>query len=154
MMSSRVTFATIEAAAIESERESPRTTVSTRQGSAGAPVAVDQRRGGRARQGGERPGHRPERGPEDVRFLDLAHTGRAHADLGAAEQLAVERAAPRRRQGLRIVEAGGQRRRVEHHRRGDHRPGPRPPPGLVDPGDRPAAGAFQREVRHPPARPF
>ena len=36
MMSSRVTLATMDAAAIESERESPRTTVATRQGRSGA----------------------------------------------------------------------------------------------------------------------
>ena len=53
MIRSRVTLATMEAAAIDIESESPRTTVSTRQGMSGARLpstsATDGRRGRAAR---------------------------------------------------------------------------------------------------------
>ena len=47
MIRSRVTLATIEAAAIDSERESPRTTVSTRQGRSGARLPSTRAAAGR-----------------------------------------------------------------------------------------------------------
>ena len=66
MIPSRVTLATIDAAAIENERESPRTTVSTRQGSSGARLpstsAAAGRRGSVAKaRGPSRRGSRPGR---------------------------------------------------------------------------------------------
>ena len=110
--------------------------------------------GGTPGQGGERPGHRGQGGLQDVQLLDLTHAGGADADLGATQEPAIEGAASCRRERLRVVEPGGQRPGIEDHRRRDHRPGPRPPPGLVDPGDRPAEGRFEREVRHPPVPSF
>ena len=40
------------------------------------------------------------------------------------------------------------RHREPAHRSRDHRPGKRPPPGLVDAAHQPLAPAFKREIRH------
>src|SRR6266436_2094946 len=57
-------------------------------------------------------------------------------------------------QHLRIVELVAEHLRetagVEDHRSCDHRPGKRPPPGLVDAAHQPLAPAFKREIRHAP----
>ena len=110
MMSSRVTLATMDAAAIDIERESPRTTVSTRQGRSGGPVAVDQCGGGAAGQGGQRPRHRGEGRAQYVVVLDLAHARRADADLGAEQQIPIKVPPRGPGQGFRVVEASGEGR--------------------------------------------
>jgi len=55
------------------------------------------------------------------------------------------------------VEAVAQRFRkaavIENHRRGDHRPGKRPAPGLVNAADQPRAAPFDLEIRHRPLPP-
>ena len=83
---------------------------------------------------------------------------RADADTGGAAidappQRAVAGLALLDAQHLRIVEPVAQRfreaARIENHRSGDHRPGERPAPGLVDAADQPRAAPLDLEIRHP-----
>jgi hypothetical protein len=75
MMRSRNSFATIEAAAIDSDRASPLTTACPGMGrSRGQQVAVDQRQIGlqRWRSPANRPAHRQMRGAQDIQRVDDA----------------------------------------------------------------------------------
>ena len=88
MIRSRVTLATMEAAAIDNERASPFTTACGRAGQvARQEVAVDQRMVGTDRERGKRPAHGQVRGAEDVHGVDLVHAGFADADLGRSRRI-------------------------------------------------------------------
>src|SRR5512139_3190059 len=92
-----------------------------------------------------RPGLEPPHGPAHGFQAGIVHAQRVELrDLDDAERepgrratnLRRERLAPRRRQLLRVVDAGDEpRARGKHHRRRDHGPGPRAQPDLVDPRD-------------------
>ncbi len=122
---------------------------------------VDQRDIGADPEPGDRARHRQQGRAQDVDAVDLARARRADPDaraaaVDAAPQNPPARLALLRRQCFRVVEAVAQRLgqppRVEDHRGGDHRPGERPPPGLVDAAHEPLAAPLDREIRHRPSR--
>ena len=71
---------------------------------------------------------------------------RAQASSSSEERLAAERG-----QALAVVEAVGDRQRIEDHRGGDDRPGPGPAADLVDAADRRRSRDLDAEVGKAPA---
>ena len=103
--------------------------------------------------------HRQQRRAQNVDAVDFVHAGRADPDprgsaIDALPERAVAGLALFAGQNLRIVELVAEHLRetagVEDHRSRDHRPGKRPPPGLVDAAHQPLAPTFKREIRHAP----
>ena len=122
-------------------------------------VAVDQCDIGAHAEDSDGARHCQQGGAQDVDAVDFGHTRRADPDMrgpasGASPQCAVAGLAFLDAQHLRIVEPVAQGFReaagIENHRRGDHRPGKRPAPGLVDAADQPRAAPFDLEIRHRP----
>jgi hypothetical protein len=122
-------------------------------------LAVDQCDVGAHAENGDGACHRQKRGAQNVDTVDFGHTRRTDPDMrgpasDAPPQCAVAGLAFLDAQHLRIVEAVAQGFReaavIENHRRGDHRPGKRPAPGLVNAADQPRAAPFDLEIRHRP----
>ena len=136
MVRSRVTLATIEAAAMEATVASPLTMVSGRAGQVGQVVAVDEGEAGQDGQRGERPRHGPVGGLADVDAVDVVVRHGGDPDGGGGEDQ--PRTAPRAPGAVSAFESARPSRqsgRIEDHRRRDHRPGERPAPDLVHAGD-------------------
>ena len=122
-------------------------------------VAVDERDVRADAEDGDGARHRQQGGAQDVDAVDFGHTRRTDPDMrgpatGASPQRTVAGLAFIDAQQLRIVEPVAQRFReaagIENHSRGDHRPGKRPAPGLVNAADQPRAAPFDLEIRHRP----
>ena len=137
---SRVTLATIEAAAIESTRASPPITASQSQPHLDAVAPVDEDEPGPHRQRRDRPRQRPQRSLQDVVAVDPR--GRAEGDrhLGDGADPGVELLPLGGQELLGIVEAARDALRIEDDGGGDHR-------------SRPAGRARPRRSRRPEAEP-
>ena len=134
MRPSRKTFATIEAAAIESESASPPMMARAHAGEHRQIIAVDQGDAGATRKSEDRPTHGEQARLTNVDPVDLGGAHDRDPDLGAAEDLLEQSGSLLGRECLRIVDAFGHAARVEDDRGGDHGPGKRAPPHLVDAG--------------------
>ena len=103
--------------------------------------------------------HRQQTRAQDVDAVDFVRARGTDPDprgsaIDTLPQRAVAGLALFAGQHFRIIELVAKHLRetagVEDHRSRDHRPGKRPPPGLVDAAHQPLAPAFKREIRHAP----
>ena len=122
-------------------------------------AAVDERHIGADPEHVHSTRHRQQARAQDIDAVDFVHARRTDPDprgsaLDAPPERAVAGLALLPGQHLRIVELVAEHFReaagVEDHRSRDHRPGKRPPPGLVDAAHQPLAPVFKREIRHAP----
>ena len=151
-MVSRVTLATMEAAAIDRHFASPLTIARLAHVEPGRHlVAVDEDQPGRALELSHRVGHRPQRGIQDVFAVDAIDAGDADADARMCQDLAIERSADVGFQNLRIRDAVRNVAGIEDDGGGYDRSGQRAAPSLIHPGHRPAVdiklNRFQLECR-------
>lgn len=107
---------------------------------------VDQDVIRRERQRGHGAAHRLVGGAQDVQPVDfrVLHDGQRPADCSVADEFLEEPLALLRRQLLRIIELPVTKTLRQHHDRGDHRPGQRSAPSLINPGHALATEGAQR----------
>ena len=140
-MRSRMTLATIDAAAIDCERWSPLISARQPQGRPGGTSrpSASAWRGLIARPiSARRIASRLARNML-MRSMPSALTDAIETPSAVEMISANSSSRSRRRQPLGIVQAIGNFSRIEDHRGGDHRSGERPASGLVEAGDRPQA---------------
>ena len=119
-------------------------------------VAVDEHKIRRRRQPPDRPGHRQQRGTEDVFFGDFPDRGGADADFHASGRSAAAVSAANAActsRGVEFFESSSKRRgraarARQHDGGGEHGPGERPAPDLIHPGDPAGEGAFELVIWH------
>ncbi len=152
MIRSRVTLATIDAAAIDRHSASPpMIACGPACQVARNHVAVDQHMIRREGQGGDGAAHGQVAGAQDVDGVDLFHAGMADADLGAVQKRCEQRLALPAVKLLGVVQSGGNAIGTEPDGSGGHRARQRTTPGLVDADDEAGTRAmgrgFEKEVR-------
>ena len=143
---SRVTLATIEAAAIEAMMASPLITASQSQQASMRSRPSTNTSFGLHRQRRHRARQRPQRGAQDVVAVDARGRREGDRDLGGGANPGVELLARLRIELLRIVEPARHALGIEDHRGGHHRTGERSPARLVAARHRPDAALERRAL--------